>query len=53
LDIELPKIISRPTFYSEHKNLTVSSIQFIDEVDDPIFATFQTANGDILNLKIK
>lgn len=53
LDIEIPIRISRPSFYSEHKNLTVSSIQFVDETDDPMFATFQTANGDILNLKIK
>ena len=53
LDIFVPIRISKPSFYSEHKRLMISSIQLIDEPDDPVFATLQKSNGDILNLKIK
>jgi len=53
LTIEMPIRLSRPSYYTEYRNLTISSIQFIDDENDSIFTTLQTANGDILNLKIK
>jgi hypothetical protein len=53
LSIQTPIKIKKPSFYSEHKRMVISDIQFIDEMDDPIFATLRNKNGDIINLKIK
>jgi len=53
LTIQTPIKIKKPSFYSEHKRMVISDIQFIDDVDDSIFATLRNKNGDIINLKIK
>lgn len=45
--------ISKESFYSEYKRISVASCQFIDNLDNSMFLTLDTARGDILNLKIK
>ena len=45
--------ISKESFYSEYKRISVASCQFIDNIENSIFLTLDTARGDILNLKIK
>lgn len=41
------------SFYSEYKNLEIASCQFIDVSSNDMFLSFDSANGDVLNLKIK
>lgn len=45
--------ISKESFYSEYKRISVASCQFIDNLENSMFLTLDTAKGDILNLKIK
>jgi hypothetical protein len=45
--------ISKSSVFTDYKGVVVSSIQFVDDDDDSIFAVLESLNGDILNLKIK
>lgn len=45
--------IAKESFYSEYKRLSLASCQFIDNEENSMFLTLDTAKGDILNLKIK
>lgn len=50
---QTPIKIGKESFYSSYKRLNIASCQFLDNLDDSIFVTLDTSNGDILNLKLK
>lgn len=50
---QTPIRITKDSFYSKYKKLTVNSAQFIDDGNDTLFVTLQSLDGDILNVKIK
>jgi len=53
LIIQLTLKVAKSSVFSDYKSVSVSSIQFVDDEDDSIFAVLESFNGDILNLKIK
>ena len=50
---QCPIKISKSSFYNDYFNLNVGNAQFIDNSDNSLFCTLDTAKGDILNIKIK
>jgi hypothetical protein len=50
---QTPIRITKESFYSKYKRLTVNSAQFVDDFDNSLFLTLQSLDGDILNTKIK
>ena len=50
---QTPIRITKESFYSRYKRLTINSAQFIDDSNNSLFVSFQTREGDILNTKIK
>jgi hypothetical protein len=50
---QAPISIAQESFYSKYNNLDIASCQFIDNIENSLFVTFDTEHGDILNLKIK
>ena len=53
LVFQLTLKIGKSSVFSDYKGAVVSSIQFIDDENDSIFAGLESLDGDILNLKIK
>lgn len=50
---QTPIRITKESFYSRYKRVTVNSAQLVDDGENSLFVTFQTSDGDILNSKIK
>jgi len=50
---QCPIKISKSSFYNDYFNINVGNAQFIDNSDNSLFCTLDTAKGDILNIKIK
>lgn len=53
LTFQLTIKIAKSSVFSDYKSVVVSSIQFVDDEYDSIFAVLESFSGDILNLKIK
>jgi hypothetical protein len=50
---QTPILIAQESFYTKYQNLNIANSQFIDNIENSMFVTFDTEYGDILNLKIK
>lgn len=50
---QCPIKISKSSFYNNYVNINVGNAQFIDNSENSLFCTLDTAKGDILNIKIK
>ena len=50
---QTPILVAQESFYTLYKNLDIASCQFLDNSENHLFVTFDTENGDILNLIIK
>lgn len=49
----MPINIYKASFFTDCKNLEVGTSQFVDVSSNEMFVSFDTANGDVLNLKLK
>jgi hypothetical protein len=45
--------IAKESFYSEYENLEIGAAQFVDNVQNSVFAIIDTAKGDNFNLIVK
>ena len=50
---QTPFRITKESFFTEHKNISVVACQFTDTSDNTMFVVLESSNGDNFNLTIK